>query len=63
MLPCHTQHVERGVKLTSESVKRVTGHLDQVGTALSTKRCREEQPGMIRARKLQKLMEDVANEV
>lgn len=60
-IPCHTQHVERGVKLTSESVGRVTGHLNQVGMALATKRCREEYPGMIRARKLQKLMEEASN--
>ena len=32
--PHHTQSVERGIKLTTESTKRISGHKGQIGKAL-----------------------------
>ena len=34
--PCHTQSVERAVKLTTETTKRVSGQKRQIGEALNT---------------------------
>ena len=33
--PCHTQSVERAVKLTTESTKRISGQKRQIGEALN----------------------------
>ena len=34
--PCHTQSVERAVKLTTETTKRISGQQRQIGEALNT---------------------------
>ena len=51
---------EPSCSIATMVISIATGHLNQVGMALATKRSREEMPGFIRARKLQKTMEDAA---
>ena len=41
--PCHSQEVERGVKLTSRSSKRVSGIIRQSGTSVIIDRVQREK--------------------
>ena len=51
--PCHTQPVERFVKLTSKSTGKITGRIRQIGEAICTRAARIKSPGRV-TRKRQK---------